>query len=134
MSKNTDICTISNSGLDWPDDFGAGPQKVERSLLERDIQEKCVDFARSKGYWARKFSSPANRSVPDYIFAKRLPNRIVAWAEEFKAPGKLPTTAQRAEQDLMIAAGWTVHRDTGTNGWADIVAFKRRILAIEANC
>ena len=52
----------------------------ERRMLEKDVQKQCVDWARALGLWARKFSSPANRSVPDYLFAK--PGRAfpgVAW-------------------------------------------------------
>ncbi|MCI0350278.1 MAG: hypothetical protein L0Z53_12710, partial [Acidobacteriales bacterium] len=47
------------------------PAKRKRRLLEKDIQKKCVDYARSKGFWARKFSSMSQRSVPDYIFSMR---------------------------------------------------------------
>jgi hypothetical protein len=104
------------------------PQKVQRKLRERDIQEKCVAYARSKGFWARKFSSPSQRSVPDYLFGKRYAASYdVKWAEEFKAPKKHPTEAQLKEQDAMVAAGWRVYRSTGTNGQADIDDFKRRI-------
>lgn len=111
-------------------------QPVVKKLRERDVQEKCVAYARSKGYWARKFSSPSQRSVPDYLFSKRfasLPDdeAQVVWAEEFKAPDKYSTENQAKEQGLMEAAGWTVIRDTGTRGQADIDAFKRRIDALE---
>lgn len=106
----------------------AQPRKHKRKLTESDIQKTCVNYARSKGYWARKFSSPSQRSVPDYLFGKRWSGgQSVKWAEEFKAPKKHSTDAQIEEQDKMVAAGWPVIRDTGTNGEADIEAFKRRI-------
>lgn len=108
-------------------------------LNEGKIQEKCVTYARSKGYWARKFSSPSQRSVPDFLFGKKFHigdqwndrDHQVVWAEEFKAPKKTSSDAQLEEQALMRKAGWTVITDTGTNGQTDIDAFKARIDALE---
>lgn len=113
----------------WDSEISLAP--VKRKLLEKDIQKACVAYARDHGYWARKFSSPANRSVPDYLFGKKFAQINVKWAEEFKAPKKNPTDAQLEEQDLMIAAGWIVYRDTGRHGEADIEAFKVRIQKLE---
>lgn len=90
------------------EDFISRP--VKRALLEKDIQKACVDWARDNGWWARKFSSPANRSVPDYLFARLsftgLTQKKIA--VEFKAPGKDSTKAQIEEQAAMRAAGWDV--------------------------
>lgn len=80
-------------------------RKPKRKLLEKDIQKQCVAWARSRGWWARKLSSPANRSVPDYLFSKLGKIKV---AVEFKAPGKTSTEAQLDEQNAMCAAGWTV--------------------------
>jgi hypothetical protein len=77
----------------------------ERRLLEAEVQEKCVTHARSKEWWARKFSSPANRAVPDYIFGKAGCTVFV----EFKAPGKKPTENQLEEHAKMAEAGLSVH-------------------------
>lgn len=112
------------------------PAKRKRRLLEKDIQKKCVDYARSKGFWARKFSSMSQRSVPDYIFSMRrmfCETNIydVKWAEEFKAPDKDVTAAQLEEHQLMRDAGWHVYRNTGMYGEADIEWFKARIDALE---
>lgn len=87
------------------------PRKVQRKLLEKDIQKACVDWARSRGWWARKFSSPANRSVPDYLFARRstFSRLSLKVAVEFKAPGKTSTGAQIEEQNKMRAADWDVY-------------------------
>jgi hypothetical protein len=110
-------------------------KKKASKLCEGDIQKACVAYARSKGYWARKFSSPSQRSVPDYLFGKHFTvlagDEQMVWAEEFKAPKKHSTETQTEEQDKMVAAGWWVIRDTGTNGQADIDAFKARIDALE---
>lgn len=81
-----------------------------RRPLEKDIQKACVDWARECGWWARKFVSPANRSVPDYLFSKMIDGKQYAVAVEFKAPGKLRTltTVQKEEQEAMRYAGWLV--------------------------
>lgn len=78
---------------------------VIRKLLEKDIQSACVAWARKRGWWARKFSSPANRSVPDYIYGKDGCTIFV----EFKAPGKKATEAQLEEHKAMAEVGLMVH-------------------------
>jgi hypothetical protein len=78
------------------------PRQVERRLLEKDVQKQCVDWARARGYWARKLSSEVNRSLPDYIFSKGR-----QFFTEFKKPGDAPTANQVDEMDAMRAAGWT---------------------------
>jgi hypothetical protein len=100
----------------------AAPQKVKRKVLEKDIQKACVAWARERGYWARKFSSPANRSVPDYLFAGA---SISKFACEFKAPGKTSTKAQVDEQEAMRNAGWYVFECD------DVAEFKQTVLAYE---
>lgn len=80
-------------------------QTPTRKLLERDVQSQSVRWARDRGWWARKFASPANRSVPDYIFGKDGFTLFV----EFKAPGKTATDAQQEEHNLMLAARLVVH-------------------------
>lgn len=87
------------------------PVAVTRKLLEADVQKQCVDWARARGYWARKFSSIAQRSVPDYLFAGEaylMPEWKIKFACEFKAPGKTSTEAQVEEQGAMRLAGWYV--------------------------
>ena len=109
--------------------------KVTRKLLEKDIQKACVDWARARGYWARKFSSQSQRSVPDYLFAsdrfkelgweKTFPHKL-KFACEFKAPGKTSTDAQLDEQEAMRLAGWTVIAHDNFD------EFKAWVLAYEA--
>lgn len=77
----------------------------KRKLLEKDIQKACVAWARERGWYARKFSSPANRSVPDYIFGKDGCTVFV----EFKVPGKKPTDNQLEEHRLMAEVGLMAH-------------------------
>jgi hypothetical protein len=83
-------------------------------LLESKVQKQCVDWAKRRGYWARKFSSQSQRSVPDYIFK----GRGIQWFTEFKREGcpkkliekygveVMSTEAQYEEQLAMRAAGW----------------------------
>lgn len=79
-------------------------QTPERELLERDIQKACIEWARAKGAYCRKFSSPANRSVPDYLIV----HEGEVWFVEFKRPGKQPTEKQTQEQEAVKAAGGEV--------------------------
>lgn len=95
-------------------------RRKKKFLLEKDIQEPCVKWARKQGWWARKFSSPANRSVPDYLFAKD----GVKIAVEFKAPKKEPTEAQAEEIAAMKYAGWSVYVID------DIERFKSVLIAV----
>lgn len=93
-------------------------QKVQRKLRERDIQKACVEWARGKGWWARKFSSPSQRSVPDYLFSHEAHGKFAC---EFKAPGKTSTKAQLDEQKKMLDAGWTVTEKDNVQAFQDFV-------------
>lgn len=107
------------------DDLTA-PAEVERKLLEKDVQKQCVDWARARGYWARKFSSQSQRSVTDYLFARVINIATkIKFATEFKALGKTSTEAQLEEQELMIDAGWEVFECD------DFEKFKAKVWALE---
>ena len=100
--------------------FDGEASKVERrpqDISEAEVQEKCVDYLRDRGAYARKFSSPANRSVPDYIFTWR----AWTWYVEFKRRGKAPTDAQALEHAKIREAGGVV--------WVidNVAEFRRRI-------
>ena len=81
------------------------PAPITRELLERDIEDPSVEKARRRGWWVRKFKSPAQRSAPDDIFAK---DGRVFWVE-FKRPGKDATEKQKDYHAEMRAAGLTVY-------------------------
>jgi len=70
------------------------------NLLEKDIEGAVVAFAKSKGYYVRKFTSPSQRSVPDRIFITPSGRTFFI---EFKATGKKSTPAQEIEQDKIRA-------------------------------
>ncbi len=80
------------------------PLPLQRELLERDIQSSCIDWARARHAYCRKFRSPANRSAPDYVITYR----GVTWYVEFKKEGKKPTTLQEEEHCKIRAAGGVV--------------------------
>lgn len=74
--------------------------------LEKDIEKKVCDFAKTLGMLAYKFTSPARRSVPDRLFV--VPGGRVFFVE-FKRKGKKPSPAQEAEIAKLRGKGATVH-------------------------
>jgi len=107
------------------------PKDIVRKVLEKDIQNACVAWARDRGYWARKFSSQSQRSVPDYLFSHDdNPSssdfcKTVKFACEFKAPRKTSTPAQIDEQEAMRLSGWFVFVCD------DVAKFKATVIAYE---
>ena len=99
------------------------PAPIVKRLLEADVQKQCVDWMRGRGYWARKFSSQSQRSVPDYLFSKS----TLKFACEFKRPGNSPTEAQKDELEAMRQAGWLAF-------WCDSVdTFKAVVVQMETS-
>lgn len=79
--------------------------------LEKEIEKKICDYAKSKGCYVRKFVSPNNRSVPDRLIIA--PGGAVLFLE-IKREGCKPTKAQEHEMKLL--------RDAGANvEWCDNV-------------
>ena len=120
----------------------AAPAKIATlPLLECMVQKQCVDWARKRGYWARKFSSMSQRSVPDYLFARWIsepdatPKRLKFWTE-FKREGHevdpetglMSTKAQIEEQKAMCAAGWIGFE------CSDFEVFKHEVERAELTC
>ena len=79
--------------------------------LEKEIEKKICDYAKSKGCYVRKFVSPNNRSVPDRIIVA--PGGTVGFLE-IKRGGCKPTKAQVMEMEVLTKVGATV-------GWCDNV-------------
>jgi hypothetical protein len=122
------------------------PASIERLMLEAEVQSACVKWMRARGYWARKFSSMSQRSVPDYLFSRKghalgeygwtdRDARKIKFFCEFKREGCkidketgfMSTQAQLDEQKAMREAGW--------DGFecSDVDEFKRWVLAYERN-
>ena len=73
---------------------------------ESSVEGRAKRYARSLGYWVRKFKSPGRRSAPDDIFKHRYG---IPFFIEFKAHGKPATALQLEEHAEMRAAGLTVY-------------------------
>ena len=67
-------------------------------MLEKQIEAKVCDYAKSKGVLAYKFTSPARAAVPDRLFIA--PDGRV-WFCEFKREGQKPTAAQDREHQRL---------------------------------
>lgn len=79
--------------------------KMKPPPLEKEIEKKICDYAKSKGCYVRKFVSPNNRSVPDRIIIA--PGGVVGFLE-IKRRGCKPTKAQDAEINLLQNIGANV--------------------------
>jgi hypothetical protein len=86
--------------------------------LEKTIETRCVDWARSRGWLSRKYQAPTRRGSPDRIFMR---NGVVVWIE-IKRKGKEPTELQWREIRLMRAAGLNVY-------WVDDLEDAKAVLA-----
>lgn len=63
-------------------------------MLEKDIEKRVCDYAKTKNILVYKFASPARAAVPDRMFIR--PDGYV-WFCEFKRTGQKPTDAQERE-------------------------------------
>lgn len=68
---------------------------MNKDPLEKDIEKKVCDYAKSLGCLVYKFTSPARRSVPDRLFI--MPGGKGVFFIEFKRKGQKPTAAQEVE-------------------------------------
>lgn len=87
-------------------------QKVKNDddPLESKIENDVKKYAKNKGFYVRKFSSPSHRSVPDDLFiTPPSPNPPVLFFIEFKRKGKSATPAQICEHELIEARGMRVY-------------------------
>lgn len=79
--------------------------KKNNDPLEKDIEKKVCDYAKSKGCLVYKFTSPSRRSVPDRLFIT--PNGVVFFIE-FKRRGQKPTASQEVEINKIWSNGGNV--------------------------
>lgn len=70
--------------------------------LEKEIEKKICDYAKSRGCYVRKFVSPNNRSVPDRLIIA--PGGAVGFLE-IKRGGEKPTKAQALEMEALTKIG-----------------------------
>lgn len=69
-------------------------------MLEKDIEKRVCDYAKTKGILVYKFTSPNRMAVPDRLFI--CPDGFVFFAE-FKREGAKPTPAQEREHERLRA-------------------------------
>ena len=67
-------------------------------MLEKQIEKRVCDYARSKGTLAYKFTSPQRAAVPDRLM---ITPSGVAYFIEFKAEDKKPAPAQEREHQRL---------------------------------
>lgn len=67
-------------------------------MLEKQIEKKVCDHAKTRGMLVYKFTSPNRASVPDRLFVT--PEGTTFFIE-FKAAGKKPTEAQAREHQRL---------------------------------
>ena len=63
-------------------------------MLEKQIESRVCDYAKTKNILVYKFTSPARAAVPDRMFVR--PDGVVFFIE-FKRGGQKPTDAQERE-------------------------------------
>lgn len=68
---------------------------MNKDPLEKVIEKKVCNYAKSLGILVYKFTSPSRRSVPDRLFI--LPGGKGVFFIEFKRKGCKPTPAQEVE-------------------------------------
>lgn len=74
--------------------------------LEKDIEKRVCDYAKSLGMLCYKFTSPSRRSVPDRMFITKTG---VVFFIEFKRRGEKPTPSQEVEIAKIQATGVRVY-------------------------
>lgn len=77
---------------------------MRKSVNESYIEKKISEYAKRNGWLVFKFSSPAQKGVPDRIFLK---DGVIKFVE-FKAPGKRPTKLQTAIHERIEAQRFNV--------------------------
>lgn len=86
--------------------FSTAPKKLS-DPLEKVIEGKVCDYAKSLGCLHYKFTSPARRSVPDRMFV--MPAGKGVFFIEFKRLGQEPTPSQAVEIDKIRKQGIPVY-------------------------
>ncbi len=93
---------------------------VAIKVLEKDIEKKIVAYAKSKGCIVRKFTSPAQRAVPDRIIVT--PRGVVGFLE-VKRPGNKPTPLQYREMELLAENGAPVEWHDNVEGAKEFINY-----------
>lgn len=87
-------------------------------MLEKDIEARVCQYARTFGVLTRKFTSPSHRSVPDRLFL--FPGGLTVFIE-FKQKGKKLTKPQHNECRKLIDLGHKVYLVDNVDGGKQLV-------------
>ena len=74
-------------------------------MLEKEIEKRVCEYAKSRGWQPYKFTSPSHAGVCDRIMVGV---GKVLWVE-FKAPGKKPTPLQKRHHELLASLNHRVY-------------------------
>ena len=83
-------------------------------MLEKDVESRVCDYAKTKGMLVYKFTSPNRAAVPDRLLFSQIPEWLIPIIAkyvrliEFKRPGAKATSAQMREHQRLRAVGLTV--------------------------
>lgn len=100
------------------------PEK-DRGLLEADVESKVCAYARYRGFWVRKFVSPANRGAPDRIFKRAC---VETFWVEFKRPGKKRTFPSGKHERIQAREHQNIRDAGGTVFIIDTVEEGKRLI------
>ena len=92
-------------------------------MLEKQIEKKVTDYAKSVGYISFKFNSMSCRAVPDRLFIT--PYGFIIFIE-FKRVGAQPTEKQRLTIDKLRAQGCLVFVVDNVDEGKEIVNWYRQ--------
>jgi len=87
-------------------------------MRESSIEQSVCRYAKQRGFLVYKFTSPAQRGVPDRLFVNK--NGVTGFIE-FKAPGNRPTELQMHHLNLLRVQGAFAE-------WCDSVAEGKRLI------
>jgi hypothetical protein len=71
-------------------------------IPEKKVEQDGNKWAKAHGWWTRKFTSPAHRSVPDRIYGKNGKTVFIEW----KRYGEVPTEKQWDELQELREQGF----------------------------
>lgn len=82
------------------------PKRRDKRPLERDTENRAVNYGRATGWEMRKYTSPSHRSVPDRLCMHDFCTIIYI---EFKRLGEEPTPSQLIEHRKLRMRGFEVY-------------------------
>jgi hypothetical protein len=93
------------------------PRKKPLELIpEKKVEQGGNKWAKDHGWWTRKFTSPAHRSVPDRIYGKNGVMKFIEW----KRFGAVPTEKQWDEIQELREQGF-VAEYADEPRWAELI-------------